>query len=115
MQPAILSLTESAADRLRALSARNNGQGGLRLSLKKGGCAGMEYAMAYAEAAMPGDEVISSDGATLYIDRTAVLYLIGTVMDWRTQGLGASFVFDNPNMTSACGCGESVALTPGQR
>ena len=85
---------------------------GLKIGVKKGGCAGMEYTMTWATAAGKFDEVVEADGAKVIIDPAAVLYLIGTEMDYRTDTLASQFVFNNPNQKSACGCGESVNLAP---
>ena len=105
--------TEAAAERLRALTA-TSGKAieGVRIGVKNGGCAGMEYTMSYAEARGPHDEVVEDKGVKLLIDPTAVMFLLGTEMDYRTDRLRSGFVFNNPNQTSACGCGESVTLKP---
>jgi iron-sulfur cluster assembly protein len=112
-RPQVMSLTEAAAERLRALAA-NSGKEveGVRIGVKNGGCAGMEYTMTYAEARGPHDEVIEDKGVKLLIDPTAVMFLLGTEMDYRADRMRSGFVFNNPNQTSACGCGESVSLTP---
>ncbi|MBM3544426.1 MAG: iron-sulfur cluster assembly accessory protein [Alphaproteobacteria bacterium] len=108
-----MSLTEAAAERLRALTAAS-GEGieGVRIGVKNGGCAGMEYTMTYADARGPHDEVIEDKGVKLLIDPTAVMFLLGTEMDYRSDQMRSGFVFNNPNQTSACGCGESVTLRP---
>jgi len=85
---------------------------GVRVGVKNGGCAGMEYTMEYADSINPADEVVEDRGVTILVDPKAVLFLFGTEMDYRTDKLSAQFVFNNPNQTSACGCGESVQLTP---
>ena len=85
---------------------------GVRVGVKNGGCAGMEYTMEYAEAFGPLDEIVEDKGVRLSIDSKAVLFLLGTEMDYRVDKLSSGFVFKNPNQTSACGCGESVAITP---
>ena len=87
---------------------------GVRIGVKNGGCAGMEYTMSYAEARGPHDEVIEDKGVKLLIDPTAVLFLLGTEMDYRADRMRSGFVFNNPNQTVACGCGESVSLTPAE-
>jgi iron-sulfur cluster assembly protein len=110
-----MRLTEAAADRIKELMAKSDRPiAGLRVGVRNGGCAGMAYTMEYADAATPADEVIEDKGVTLLIDPKAVLFLLGTEMDYRTDKLSAQFVFNNPNQTSACGCGESVQLTPVQ-
>jgi iron-sulfur cluster assembly protein len=108
-----MSLTEAAANRLRELAAKSGPEmEAVRIGVKNGGCAGMEYTMEYAEAVNPTDEVVEDKGVKLLIDPKAVLFLLGTEMDFKTEKLSAQFVFNNPNQTSACGCGESVQLTP---
>jgi iron-sulfur cluster assembly protein len=112
-RPQVMSLTEAAAERLRALAAASGKPvEGVRIGVKNGGCAGMEYTMEYAEGRGPHDEVIEDKGVKLLIDPTAVLFLLGTEMDYRSDKMRSGFVFNNPNQTSACGCGESVSLTP---
>jgi iron-sulfur cluster assembly protein len=114
-RPAILSMTDAASARVRALLA-NAGEGaGLRLGIKKGGCAGMEYAMALAEAPEKGDEVVDIDGARVFVEPAALMFLLGVRMDYRTDRFTSGFTFQNPNQTSACGCGESVSLRPAER
>ena len=85
---------------------------GLRIGVKKGGCAGMEYTMEWAAEQKPLDEVVEQHGAKVLIDPKAVMYLLGTEMDYRTEKLSSQFVFTNPNQTGACGCGELVNLAP---
>jgi iron-sulfur cluster assembly protein len=112
-QSQVMSLTEAAAARIRALQAASGKAiDGVRIGVKNGGCAGMEYTLEYAEARGPHDEVVEDKGVTLLIDPTAVMFLLGTEMDYRTDQLRSGFVFNNPNQTSACGCGESVMLKP---
>ena len=104
-----------AAERIRALTAASGKDiEGVRIGVKNGGCAGMEYTMTYAEARDPHDEVIEDKGVKLLIDPKAVLFLLGTEMDYRTDRMRSGFVFNNPNQTSACGCGESVSLKPAE-
>lgn len=112
MMPQVVTMTSAARDRVRAIMDANPGALGLRIGVKKGGCAGMEYTMAVAEEKAPHDEVVEDDGAVLLIEPTAIMYLLGTEMDYQTDKLASQFVFNNPNQTSACGCGESVNLTP---
>jgi len=112
-RPQVLRLTEAAAERIRALQAASSGQiEGVRIGVKNGGCAGMEYTMEYAGARGPHDEVVEDKGVKLLIDPKAVLFLLGTEMDFKVDNLSSGFVFNNPNQTSACGCGESVSITP---
>ncbi len=114
-RPQVMRLTEAAAERLRALSAASGKETeGVRIGVKNGGCAGMEYTMTYAEARGPHDEVIEDKGVKLLIDPTAVMFLLGTEMDYRSDRLRSGFVFNNPNQTSACGCGKSVSLKPAE-
>ena len=112
-RPQVMRLTEAAAERIKAVMAQaDTPVAGLRVGVKNGGCAGMEYTMNYADQVAPGDEVIEDKGVKLLIDQKAVLFLLGTEMDYRIDKLSSQFVFNNPNQTSACGCGESVQLTP---
>lgn len=114
-RPALLKLTPAAVTRLKALGEKaGEGVLGLRLSVKTGGCAGMEYGMDWAREANPLDEVMEQDGVKLFVDSRAVLYLIGTEMDFEQSAMKSGFVFNNPNQVSACGCGESVTLKPAQ-
>jgi len=111
--PKVITLTDAAAERIRALMAAAQGNAtGLRIGVKKGGCAGMEYTMEYAAEPDPRDELVEDKGVRILIEPTAVLFLLGTEMDYKTDRMTSGFVFNNPNQTSACGCGESVALTP---
>ena len=109
----VITLTDRAADRLKAIMAdAETPIAGLRVGVKNGGCAGMSYTMEYAEERKAGEDVIEDRGVTVFIDPKAVLFLLGTEMDFQTTKLSSQFVFNNPNQTSACGCGESVAITP---
>jgi iron-sulfur cluster assembly protein len=110
-RPQVMRLTEAAAARIKEIMAGKS-YAGLRVGVKNGGCAGMSYTMEYADSANPTDEVVEDKGVRILIDPKAVLFLLGTEMDYRTDKLSAQFVFNNPNQTSACGCGESVQLTP---
>ena len=112
-RPKVMTLTDSAAARVRAIMAKSeNKAAGLRIGVKNGGCAGMEYTMEWTEDQKPLDEVIEDKGVKLLIDPKAVLFLLGTEMDYQSSSLKSGFVFNNPNQTSACGCGESVSITP---
>jgi iron-sulfur cluster assembly protein len=109
----VISLTDAAANRVRELmSSSAKPIVGLRVGVKNGGCAGMSYTMEYAENVSPLDEVVEEKGVKVLIDPKAILFLLGTEMDFQTTKLASQFVFNNPNQTSACGCGESVAITP---
>jgi iron-sulfur cluster assembly protein len=114
-RPKVLTLTPAAAERVRAMMADRPDAAGLKIGIKKGGCAGMEYALSWADTAARFDEVVEQDGARVIIDPAAVLYLLGTQMDWKVDTMSSQFVFDNPNQTSSCGCGESVNLEPADR
>ena len=112
-RPQAMRLTDAAAARIKdAIARAEKPIIGVRVGVKNGGCAGMSYTMEYAENVQPHDEVVEDKGVKLLIDPKAVLFLLGTEMDFRVDKLSAGFVFNNPNQTSACGCGESVALTP---
>jgi iron-sulfur cluster assembly protein len=113
---AVLSLTDKAAERVKSIMATKGADVlGLKVGIKKGGCAGMEYTMEWATSIAKFDEVVEKDGAKVIIDPKAVLYLLGTEMDYRIDKLSAQFVFNNPNQKSSCGCGESVNLVPAAR
>jgi iron-sulfur cluster assembly protein len=109
----VLTLTDAAANRVKAIIDRADRPIlGVRVGVKNGGCAGMSYTMEYADAAKPGEDVVEDKGVHVFIEPKAVLFLLGTEMDFQTTKLSSQFVFNNPNQTSACGCGESVAITP---
>src|SRR5882724_9218103 len=111
----VMSLTDAAAGRIRDILAKaERPVAGLRVGVTKGGCAGMSYKIEFADAVKPGDEVVEDKGVRVLIDPTAVLFLLGTEMDYKADKLSAQFVFNNPNQTSACGCGESVELKPAE-
>ncbi|MFI4963913.1 MAG: HesB/IscA family protein [Caulobacterales bacterium] len=112
-RPKVVSLTEAAAGRVREIMAKaEKPYAGLRVGVKNGGCAGQEYVLEYAEAAGPMDEVVEDKGVTILVEPKAVLFLIGTVIDYDVTRLAAKFTFRNPNETDACGCGESVTIEP---
>ena len=112
-RPPVMRLTDAAADRVRSIMSRSDKPvAGLRVGVKNGGCAGMEYTMEFAEEAGRFDEVVEDKGVKVLIDPKAIMYLLGTEMDFKADKMTAQFVFNNPNQTSACGCGESVAITP---
>jgi iron-sulfur cluster assembly protein len=115
-RPKVMTLTDTAAQRVRDIMARSErAVAGLRIGVKNGGCAGMEYTMEWAERQEVLDEVIEDKGVKLFIDPKAVLFLLGTEMDYKVEQLKSGFVFNNPNQTSACGCGESVQLKPARQ
>jgi iron-sulfur cluster assembly protein len=107
----VMTLTDAAADRIKNLMSKGEGVG-LRVGVKNGGCAGMEYTMEWAAEKKPFDEVVEDRGARVLIDAKALMFLLGTEMDYQSGVLKSGFVFNNPNQTSACGCGESVELKP---
>jgi iron-sulfur cluster assembly protein len=112
-RPKAVSLTEAAAARVREIMANAaKPYVGLRVGVKNGGCAGQEYTFAYAETIEPLDEVVEDKGVTILIEPKAVLFLIGSEIDYETTKLASKFVFRNPNQTDACGCGESVTIIP---
>jgi iron-sulfur cluster assembly protein len=109
---AVMKLTDAAAERVRTIVASTDGPRYLRLGVKNGGCAGMEYTMDWAGEPAKFDEVVEDKGVKILIDAKAVMFLLGTEMDYETAQLKSGFVFRNPNQTGACGCGESVQLKP---
>jgi iron-sulfur cluster assembly protein len=112
-RPQVMRLTDAAALRIKDVMARADKLVmGVRVGVKNGGCAGMEYTMEYAVAINPTDEVVEDKGVKILVDPKAVLFLLGTEMDYKTEKLSAQFIFNNPNQTGSCGCGESVQLTP---
>jgi len=109
----VMSLTDAAAARIQSIMANSPKPiAGIRVGVKNGGCAGMSYTVDYAETIAPGEDVVEDKGVKVVIDPKALMFLIGTQMDFKTEKFGSQFVFNNPNETSACGCGESVAITP---
>ena len=110
-RPKVVTLTDAAAARVREIMAEK-GAGYLRVGVTNGGCAGMEYLMDYTDTPDPLDERVEDKGVEIVVDAKAVLFLIGSVVDYEVTPLHSKFVFSNPNQTDACGCGESVTLTP---
>ncbi len=109
----LMELTDAAATRVKILVEKAGGAAmALRVGVRNGGCAGMSYTVELAEAQRPGEVVVEDKGAKVLIDPKAVLFLIGARMDFQTSKLSATFTFENPNETAACGCGESVSITP---
>ena len=112
-RPKAVTLTDAAAARVREIMENAEKEYvGLRVGVKNGGCAGQEYTFAYAEQIEPLDEVVEDKGVTILIEPKAVLFLIGSEIDYETTKLASKFVFRNPNETDACGCGESVTIIP---
>ncbi len=115
-RPQVMRLTDAAAARVQELTARaDSAIVGLRVGIKNGGCAGQSYTVEYAHEIKPTDEVVEDKGVKVLVDPKAVLYLLGTEMDYKADRMSATFIFNNPNQTGACGCGESVQLTPAKR
>jgi iron-sulfur cluster assembly protein len=114
-RPKAIRLSEAAAARIRDIIANAEGKvQGVRVGVTNGGCAGMSYTMDYAESPQAFEEVVEDQGVKVFIDPKAIMFLIGTEMDFVREKLGARFVFNNPNQTAACGCGESVTLKPAE-
>jgi iron-sulfur cluster assembly protein len=114
-RPKVVTLTDRAAERVHEIMAKGEKPYvGLRVGVKNGGCAGQEYVLEYAEAADPLDEVVEDKGVTILVEPKAVLFLIGSEIDYEVNRLSAKFVFHNPNETDACGCGESVTIQPAE-
>ena len=112
-RPQVMKLTEAAAARVQELTKRADSEiVGLRVGVKNGGCAGQSYTVEYAHEIRPTDEVVEDRGVKILVDPKAVLFLLGTEMDYKTDRLQAQFIFNNPNQIGACGCGESVQLKP---
>ena len=109
---AVMTMTDKAADRVREIVATRDNAHGIRVGIKKGGCAGMEYTIDLVTEPSAKDDHIERDGADVYVAPEAALYLLGTEMDFEATTLRTGFTFRNPNQSSACGCGESVELKP---
>lgn len=110
-KPKIVTLSDAAARRVQEIMDARD-QGYLRVGVKNGGCAGMEYLMEYTDTPAPLDEVVEDNGVSIVVDAKAVLFLLGSQIDYEVSPLHAKFVFRNPNQTDACGCGESVTIIP---
>ena len=107
----IITLSDRAAERIKQImSSDTNNSVGVRIGVKSGGCAGMSYVMEYTKTSNPSDEVIEDKGVKVFIDPGAIMYLLGTEMDYKTEEFSSSFVFKNPNETERCGCGESFKV-----
>ena len=112
-RPQVMRLTDAAATRIQELTQRADSEiVGLRVGIKNGGCAGQSYTVEYAHDIRASDEVVQDKGVKILVEPKAVLFLLGTEMDYKADKMQAQFVFNNPNQISACGCGESVQLTP---
>ena len=106
----IIKLSNKAADRIKSILSNDKSSLGVRIGVKSGGCAGMSYIMEYAKSQNPNDELIEEKGVKVFIDPGAVMYLLGTTMDFKEEEFSSSFVFNNPNETERCGCGESFKI-----
>jgi iron-sulfur cluster assembly protein len=107
----IIKLSDNAASRIKEIMSSDETNAlGVRVSVKSGGCAGMSYVMEYSKEINPNDEVIEDKGVKVYIDAAAVMYLLGTEMDYKKEDFSSTFVFNNPNETERCGCGESFKV-----
>lgn len=112
-KPKMMTLTQAAADKVKGImAAADKSIIGVRIGVENGGCAGMAYTMDYTDTHDPNDEMVEDKGVKILIDAKAILFLLGTKMDYRVDKLSQGFVFDNPNQTSACGCGLSVSIAP---
>jgi len=112
-RPKVIRLSDAAAARIHDIMEKSEGRYiGVRVGVKNGGCAGMSYTMDYAEAQGPLDEVVEDKGVRILVDPKAVMFLVGTEMDFKREKLAQKFIFVNPNQTEACGCGESVVIMP---
>ena len=112
-RPQVMRLSDAAAARIKEIMAKSDRPfAGVRVGVKNGGCAGQSYTVEYAHEIRPTDEVVEDKGVKILVDPKAVLFLLGTEMDYKTDKMQAQFIFNNPNQVSACGCGESVLLTP---
>ena len=111
MTKQVISLTENAALRIKEIMSKDDNKSvGVRVGVKSGGCAGMSYIMEYAKEINPNDEVIEDKGVKVFIDPGAIMYLLGTEMDYKKEQFSSSFIFKNPNETERCGCGESFKI-----
>ena len=111
MSKQVITLSERAAERVKEIiSKAKEPIVGVRVGVSSGGCAGMSYVMEYAKEANPNDEIIEDKGVKVLIDPKAIMYLLGTEMDYKKEELSSSFVFKNPNETERCGCGESFKI-----
>ena len=108
----IIKLSDNAAARIKEIMSNAKSESlGVRVSVKSGGCAGMSYVMEYTKEANPNDEIIEDKGVKVFVDSAAVMYLLGTEMDYKQEEMSSTFVFNNPNETERCGCGESFKIS----
>ena len=107
----VITLSDNAANRIKEIMSNNEKNSiGVRVGVKSGGCAGMSYIMEYAKEINPTDEIIEDKGVKVFIDPSAIMYLLGTEMDYKQEQFSSTFVFKNPNETERCGCGESFKV-----
>tara|TARA_Y100001949_G_C15964340_1_gene320806 strand:+ start:1279 stop:1608 length:330 start_codon:yes stop_codon:yes gene_type:complete len=106
----VITLSDRAAVRIKEILSKDEKSLGIRIAVKTGGCAGMSYVMEYAKEAKQNDEFIEDKGVKVFVDSGAVMYLLGTEMDFKKEEFSSSFVFKNPNETERCGCGESFKI-----
>ena len=106
----IIKLSDKAAIRIKEILSNDENSVGVRIAVKSGGCAGMSYVMEYAKETKPDDELIVDKGVKVFVDPGAVIYLLGTEMDFKEEEFSSSFIFKNPNETERCGCGESFKI-----
>ena len=106
-----ITLSDSAVSRIKEIMSKDEKKSlGVRVGVKSGGCAGMSYIMEYAKEVNPNDEVIEEKGVKVFIDAGAIMYLLGTEMDYKKEEFSSNFIFKNPNETERCGCGESFKV-----
>ena len=111
MSEQVIKLSTNAAERIKEIMSKAEDKAiGVRVGVKSGGCAGMSYVMEYSNEINPNDEVIEDKGVKIFIDSAAVMYLLGTEMDYKKEDFSSTFVFNNPNETERCGCGESFKV-----
>ena len=110
----VITLTDAARQRVGEIMSSNDNAAGIRIGVKNGGCAGMEYTIDLVEEPIVGEDKVTVPEGTVYVAPQAVLFLLGTKLDFEVTKLRTGFVFNNPNQSSACGCGESVELTPAE-
>ena len=111
MNKQIITLSENAANRIKEIMSKAEKDSlGVRVGVKSGGCAGMSYVMEYAKEINPSDEIIEDKGGKVFVDPGAIMYLLGTEMDYKKEDFSSTFVFKNPNETERCGCGESFKI-----
>ena len=112
MTKQIITISDKAAERIKEImSSAEESSIGVRVGVKSGGCAGMSYIMEYTKEINPNDEIVEDKGVKILIDSAAVIYLLGTEMDYKQEEFSSQFVFNNPNETERCGCGESFKVS----